>query len=30
MNILIAGAHGTTGKKIIEELSKNRQMKVYG
>ncbi|MEC0271972.1 MULTISPECIES: SDR family oxidoreductase [Peribacillus] len=30
MNILIAGAHGTTVKQIIEELSKNRQMNVYG
>ncbi|MEC0346691.1 SDR family oxidoreductase [Peribacillus castrilensis] len=28
--MLIAGAHGTTGKQIIEELSKNRQMNVYG
>jgi saccharopine dehydrogenase-like NADP-dependent oxidoreductase len=30
MNILIAGANGTTGRQIIEELSKNRQMNVYG
>ncbi|CAN7319042.1 hypothetical protein LJR015_003029 [Peribacillus frigoritolerans] len=30
MNILIAGAHGTTGKQIIGELSKNPQMNVYG
>ncbi|CAH0252816.1 putative sugar epimerase YhfK [Peribacillus sp. Bi96] len=30
MNILIAGAHGTTGKQIIKELSKNPQMNVYG
>jgi nucleoside-diphosphate-sugar epimerase len=30
MNILIAGANGTTGKQIIGELSKNPQMTVYG
>ena len=30
MNILIAGANGTTGKKIIEELSKNQKNTVYG
>ncbi|WP_407407370.1 SDR family oxidoreductase [Peribacillus sp.] len=30
MNILIAGANGTTGKKIIEELSKTQQDTVYG
>ncbi|WP_318263839.1 hypothetical protein [Peribacillus simplex] len=30
MNILIAGAHGTTGKQIIGELPKNPQMNVYG
>ncbi|WP_057912132.1 SDR family oxidoreductase [Peribacillus muralis] len=30
MNILIAGANGTTGRMTIEELSKNPQMTVYG
>ncbi|AOH56944.1 NAD-dependent dehydratase [Peribacillus muralis] len=30
MNILIAGANGTTGRMIIEELSKNPEMDVYG
>lgn len=30
MNILIAGANGTTGKKIIQELSKNQKNTVYG
>lgn len=30
MNILIAGANGTTGKKIVEELSKNKQNTVFG
>ncbi|PJN87668.1 SDR family oxidoreductase [Bacillus sp. mrc49] len=30
MNILIAGANGTTGRMIIEELSKNPEMNVYG
>ncbi|MFJ7510482.1 hypothetical protein ACIQW7_13570 [Peribacillus simplex] len=30
MNILIAGANGTTGRQIIGELSKNPQMNVYG
>ncbi|MGE7603202.1 SDR family oxidoreductase [Peribacillus sp. NPDC097675] len=30
MNILIAGANGTTGKKIIEELSKDQKNTVYG
>ncbi|MGE7876181.1 SDR family oxidoreductase [Peribacillus muralis] len=30
MNILIAGANGTTGRMIIEELSKDPEMDVYG
>ena len=30
MNILIAGANGTTGKKIIQELSKDQKNTVYG
>ena len=30
MNILIAGANGTTGRQIIGELSKNPQMNGYG